>query len=848
MALRTLRGLVDGLADNQDSEAIVAHQPGAPIIWTRHRLGTEVQRFTAGLIEGGVGAGEPVGLLASARPSWAAAMLGIANVGAIAMPLGEQLTTQELTRILDHSGCRWVITTNEHLKVLAALDQAQQLEIVLLDSTASPAGTNLSVHVWNQSAADLPALPPIEPDQPAALVYTSGTTGTPKGVPLSHANLCANIDALVGERLARQGDRVLLPLPLQHVYPLTVGLLAPLASGASVVLPAGITGPQISQALKDCACTIMIAVPRLYEAMLDGIERKVQAIGGIAPTIYHNLLALSTWLLHRFGWRIGQVLFAPLRYQIGPELHLLASGGAPLKPEAAWQLGALGWEVLVGYGLTETSPILSFNPRGKAIVGTAGLPLHGVEIRIAPMPDVEGANGEVQVRGPSVFSGYWRNAEATQESFTADGFFRTGDLGHLDGDGYLHLVGRNKEMIVVAGGKNIFPEDVEQVYRKNDLVEDVAALEQDGRLVGLFVPKAQPSPALPADLLHQRFREVVEERSRELPSYERITSFALTTQPLPRTQIGKLRRHLLPEIYERAKHSARPIETQPPSAQDRALLECSPADQVWAWLQKRFKDVPLNLDTSPELDLGLDSFAWMSLAMELQERFGVRLTEDAIGRMSSLRALLQEVQHAADSGQALTLADGHLDIEQERWLQPSNLALRCLARLLFEANRLIMRGIFRVQADGLEHLPEGGPFLITPNHVSFLDPFAVAAVLSWRQLQQHYWAGWSGILFQGPLTRAFSRAAQVVPVDAEQGRASTLLFALTILRRGNSLTWFPEGERSIDGELLRFLPGVGLLVQKNRCSRGTSPHLRHLRGLAAATQVPEYTSDPRSIR
>ena len=203
-----------------------------------------------------------------------------------------------------------MITTADHLKTLAQLDGAGERAIVLLDDDRG-GPSRPPVQGWRELPRGSGELPELEPDQPAVLVYTSGTTGTPKGVPLTHANLCANLDALVAERLASPGDRVLLPLPLQHVYPLTVGLLAPLASGAAVVLPAGITGPQISEALQECACTIMIAVPRLYEAMLAGIERKMDALGSIALGSYRRLLAFSTWLFRRFGWRAGRLLFCP---------------------------------------------------------------------------------------------------------------------------------------------------------------------------------------------------------------------------------------------------------------------------------------------------------------------------------------------------------------------------------------------------------------------------------------------------------------------------------------------------------------------------------------------------------
>jgi long-chain acyl-CoA synthetase len=815
MALRTLRCLVDALADDAEGEAIIAHHADTPAVWTRRQLRDEIDRFAKGLIEAGVGAGEPVALIGASSPEWAVAVLAIARTGAIAMPISEQATASELERIVGHSECRRVITTTDHLKTLAEVDGAGELAVVLLDEDEAADRHGLAVQGWRALTGGSGELPELEPDQPAVLVYTSGTTGTPKGVPLTHANLCANLDALVAERLAQPGDRVLLPLPLQHVYPLTVGLLAPLALGAAVVLPAGITGPQISEALQACACTIMIAVPRLYEAMLAGIERKMDGLGSVALGSYRRLLTFSTWLFRRFGWRAGRLLFFPLHRQVGPALRLLASGGAPLKPETAWQLNGLGWEVLVGYGLSETSPILTFNPKGRARIGSVGLPVKDTEIRIEEVPDVEPGTGEIQARGPSVFAGYWHNEEATREGFTDDGFFRTGDLGRIDDDGHLFIVGRSKEMIVVAGGKNIFPEDVEAVYGKSELIQELAVLDHDGRLVGLIVPQVEPEGGARSGL-RQKFRAEIERLGQQLPSYERITDFALTAQSLPRTQIGKLRRHLLPDLYDRAKSARGPVEEATLTDEDKALLERTPADQVWAWLQKRFKGTRLTLDTSPELDLGLDSFEWMSLAMELQERYGFRLTEEDLARISTLRALLEEVQGAADSGQIEALGEGELGVEQERWLQPRNAPLRAFAWLFFMANYAVMRGLFRVRAEGLEHLPDEGPFLITPNHTSYLDPFAIATVLSWRQLQQVYWAGWSGLLFRGPVTRTFSRITQVVPVDTERGLTSTLLFARAILNRGNVLTWFPEGERSRDGKMQRFLPGAGLLIQKTR--------------------------------
>jgi long-chain acyl-CoA synthetase len=834
MMLRTLGHLVDGLEREAAAPAVIGHQRGGSTVWSRGELRQQVRALAAGLREAGVAPGAIVGLLAPNQPEWVMAFLAIVRAGAIAMPLSEQITAPELERIVAHSGCRRFFTTAAFVEILttsAGREGERELDLILLDGAAEPAKRTAHQGWRDLLREDTSDLPDLEPAQLAVLAYTSGTTGTPKGVPLSHRNLGANIQALLREKLAGAGDRVLLPLPLHHAYPLTVGLLSALAAGAAVVLPSGISGPEISRALADCRCTIMVGVPRLYEAMLAGIKSGLRGRARPLRRVFEGLLALSLGLRRRFGRRLGRVLLWPLHRRLGPALHLLASGGARLEPEIASRLEGFGWQVLTGYGLTETAPILTFNPPGRARLDSAGLPVEGVELRIEPQDDESGEGepresehqeggetpeqGEIQARGPNVFDGYWRNPEATAESFTADGFFRTGDLGYLDADGYLHIVGRSKEMIVLAGGKNIFPEEVEAVFAESPLIHEIAVLEQGGRLVGLIVPEIEALRSLSGEELRKRLRAEIEQRSGRLPSYQRLSDFAVTAEPLPRTQIGKLRRHELGPIFERAKAGAAAGATQAElSARDQALLESGELTEVWHWLEERFAPKPLSLDTSPQLDLGLDSFDWMSLTMELGERFGVQLSEDAIGRVTTLRDLLVEVQDAARDRTGAAIEIGELSPEQARWLRPQSLPIRALAAVLYALDRIVMRGLFRLHVEGREHLPAEGPYLLAPNHASYLDPFAIGAALSWSQLRRIYWAGWTGLLFRGPLTRLFSRAAQVLPVDPERGITSTLPLAKAALERGHALCWFPEGARSPDGRLHRFLPAAGLLIER----------------------------------
>jgi long-chain acyl-CoA synthetase len=806
--LNTLQDLIEGLVEHGEGPALIAAEGET---WSRERLRSQALRFAAGLLADGVQPRQVIGLMAPSQPEWVVALLGIVRSGALAMPLNEQMGERELERVLAHSGCRMLITRAALAIRTPALDRVKRL--ILLDDEVPPDFERPEARSWRALLQDPGpgVLPDLEPDDATILLYTSGTTGTPKGVPLTHRNLCANLQALLAAGLASPKDRVLLPLPLHHAYPLTVGLLAPLAIGAAVVLPAGITGPQIMHALHDHRCTIMIAVPRLYEAMVAGIERQIAGAPRPIAAALRGLLDFSVWVRRRLGLRLGKGLFFPLHRRIGPALRLLASGGARLEPKVAWRLEGLGWEVLTGYGLTETAPILTFNPPGRARIESAGLPVAGVELRLGPAEDAEPGHGEILAKGPNVFAGYWDNPEATEEAFTEDGFFRTGDLGYLD-DRYLYIVGRSKELIVLSGGKNIFPEEVEAVYGTAEHGREVAVLEHESHLVALFVPDPEALRRKSPEELRQHFRHEVERLSPQLPSYARITDFALTRHPLPRTQIGKLRRHQLPAIFDQEKSGAgRPEPEAAVTGADRALLETPPADRIWPWLVARFSGQTLTLDTSPHLDLGLDSFEWMSLAMELEEKFGARLSEDAIARVNTLRDLLEEAKQAAETAPEEL---GRLSPEQERWLEPRSALERALARTVLVVNRWLLRALFRIRAEGLEHLPKDGPYALTPNHESYLDPLALCAVLTWAQVRRLYWAGWAGLLFRGPFTRLFSRIFQVLPVDPERGLTSTLTLGRAVLERGEPLVWFPEGGRSTDGRLQAFLPGVGLLLER----------------------------------
>ncbi len=512
-------------------------------------------------------------------------------------------------------------------------------------------------------------------------------------------------------------------------------------------------------------------MPRLYSALVAGIESKVAARRGLATAVFPWLLRLSMACRRKLGLKVGRFLFGRLHQEMGPALGLLASGGARLDPDTAGELEALGWDVLTGYGLTETAPVLTFNLPTRNRPESVGVPLPGVEIRIDAGPG--DSSGEILARGANVFSGYRNNPEATRLVFTDDGWFRTGDLGYVDKDGFLHIVGRAKEVIVLADGKNVLPEDVETALAGSRFIREAAVLELDGALAALVVPDDEAVREHGAARQAGLLREEIEDISYRLPSYQRVTTYRVTREALPRTNLGKLRRHLLADLFAHSRRQARQASAL--SDADRQLIATEPAKGLWAWLGERFFEETLSLETSPQLDLHLDSLAWVTLTLEIQERFGIELTAKAVAGIVTLHDLLTVASTAKRGTRQGEGAFETLTPSDESFLAPTSPPITLLGILLFGLTWAVMRGLFRLRVHGAEDLPRDGPVLITPNHASYLDSLAIAAALGLRRLRR---------TLLGRLGRdTFQRAAAP---GLEPGRPTSTRWTPTAGRRRDS--------------------------------------------------------------
>ncbi|MHB8369097.1 MAG: AMP-binding protein [Leptospirales bacterium] len=660
----------------------------------------------------------------------------------------------------------------------------------------------------------------------AHLLLTSGTTGRPKGVPLTHRNLLANADAVLSRGVYTDGDRVLSVLPLHHSYPYMVTLLLPLSVGGTVIFAPDLSPGTLREILAKDRITLFPAVPVLWEGfhkrIREEIDRRPPAMSAL---IRNGLIPFSFYLRQTFGINVGKIVFASFGRRFGKDMKALASGGAALRSEIARDFIAMGLVMLEGYGLTETSPVVSMTTPEDLAVGTVGHPLPGVELRVLA-PEEGRPGGRVLVRGESVAECWWTGKEERVPLRDADGWFDTGDLGVLS-EGRLRLVGREKEVIVLPSGKNIFAEPLERRLGLFPGVAEAAVLLEGKALVVLF----RPDPSAPASL--EEIASQVDAVNRESPSHSRISAFETIFDPLPRTRLGKLRRFLLPELYR----MARALRLERKKVVGRSFDSPLLARVREAIARVSGEGVPVVDEARLEADLGLDSLLRIELLQEVEEilgrsvpddlLLGVLTVGDLLGRLSSLAGV------GKSPGEEILLRP--LSPGEEARIPDRGRTLRKLSigeRLLYHLFRGVGRIFFRIrwprwrqegEAFLLERAPDEGkeaqeevrivpgPFVIVANHGSYLDGPLLALMLPPPLLSRTLFWGFAP-LFDGPLA-PFKNLFGIVSI-APDSALSGLRVALRLLLSGRGLGVFPEGERSTDGRIAPFRPGVGVILSR----------------------------------
>jgi len=814
-------------------------QPAIERIATDGRLDTTTYgeledragRIGAWLLEQGVATGDRVAILADNDAWWIAAYLGALRIGAVAVPLDTAYKGAQVATVLDNSRARVLVTTPRYLD--AARDALRRaattgVTLVLLSGAADAA--------VDVRAFDVPrAIPPVADaadDAMAVMLYTSGTTADPKGVVLTHGNLDAERAAAFAVVQVTDTDAILGVLPLFHALAQMANLLLPLAVGARVVFLETISSTSLVAALGSRNITIFACVPQFFYLIHQKVMSEIKRKGPFARGLVRGIIALNVRLRDAAGVNPGRRIFARIHQPLGAGMRLFVTGGSKFDATIGRDLYGLGFTILNAYGLTETSGGATIMRPSDRFNDSVGEPLPGVEIRIlretaAPSsggPDAgdEPDDGEVLIRGPIVMREYFRRPDATAEALR-DGWLHTGDLGRLDARGRLYITGRKKEIIVLASGKNLYPEELEAHYRQSQFIKELCVLgvsrpgePASERLHAVVVPDEDVMRAKGVVNLKELLRFEIESLSVQSPAHKRILSYDISMEPLPRTTTGKIRRH---EIQRRAGERAAEAR-----ADDRPLAE---ADAAWAAEPAHAADLAaiaaridrerVRPDANLELDLGFDSMERVELLTWIERRHGTCVAADVRATIFTVRQLITAVRAGApgragdeDALPWDTLLSAPADPAMAAGLARRRPVTEALLFALVKTIGLGARVFLGFRARGAGQLPASGPYIISPNHQAYLDPLFVAASLPFRAFRQLFFVGASEY-FEAPLTRRFARIVNLIPVDPDANLVTAMQAGAAGLRQGKILVLFPEGERSIDGELKKFRKGAPIL-------------------------------------
>lgn len=750
--------------------------------YTHDQLHATAEAWAGELVNAGLHAGDRLVIWSDSRPEWVAAFWGCVLCGIVVVPVDRAASPELVARIVKVTeACGLLLGEGLRLtETSAAIATWRVRDIHWI--TSPPAAAS---HRAESARAH------VGPDTVAEIVFTSGTTGEPKGVVITHRNIIANITPI--EREVAAYRRYLWPfrpirflslLPLSHMFGQALSIFCPPLVKAATVFTTGYKPDQIIELVHRHRITLVVTVPRVLEILRDRVSHLAPSC--VQADVTEHALVVRLWRhrdVHRvFGWRFcGFVL-----------------GGAPLDEALEQYWGRLGYAVIQGYGLTETAPIVAWNHPFKPRHGTVGRPLEGVDVRIAD-------DGEILVKGPTVTSGYVNAPEETRTALEG-GWFHTGDLGAFDDAGHLVIRGRKKDVIATPEGLKVFPEDVERALEATPGVREAAIIgrrtdhAESVHAVLVLQPQADPEA-------------IVRTANQTLEPHQRIRDFSVWTEgPLPRTEpMRKLRRFEIRRWVE----EGRPVQGKG---------EQPSGDDVQRLLSKYVKDRVVKPEMTLD-ELGLTSLDRIELTMGLEDRAGIRLSEAAVSEARTVADLRRLTEQAAE-----TAAIAEEIFAFPRW---NRWAPVRLLRSVSQRTWILPLAhlFFRLEVEGREHLRAlDGPVVFASNHQSHFDTPVILTALPRRWRRVIAIAMWKEYFDAHFLSAGHARRERVMmstlyyvvagffnafPLpQTEPGARQTLKYMGELVTNGFSILIFPEGSRTERGEISPFQPGIGLIASK----------------------------------
>jgi long-chain acyl-CoA synthetase len=725
-------------------------------------------RMAALLAQNGVGEGDRVLVWGPNSSWWAVAYWGIILRGAIAVPVDFMSDLARADSIRGLTEAKLVLQSR-----FKAERMTEGASLLLED-----------LQYLLEGVAAIEAVASSPPDATAQLIYTSGTTGNPKGVILTHGNLVANLTQINRQiPIITPEFSFLSLLPLSHMFEQMGGFFTPLYRGATVVYLGTLKPSAIMEALGEEDIYVIMSVPRLMQLLKSTIERELEEkhLSGAVRVLTRLAAGLPK------GAR--RLLFYPVQRKFGANFTVFVSGGASLDPELFNFWSALGFTVLEGYGLTETSPVLCVNTMERQVAGSVGPPLPGVQLKI------EGK--EVLARGDNISPGYYQNEQASRDAFTPDGWFRTGDLGEVDANGWLVIKGREKELIVTGSGVNVYPDELEAVLNKIPGVKEscIIGLERGGGEEVHAVLLLDGGGIAPEDIIGQA--------NRSLDALHQITGYTLWNEPeFPKTTTLKIKKFAVKEAIKTGSEGGDATVTRDSLLNLLAKVTGTGADKI-------------REDSVLVADLGLTSIDRLELVNFLEQEYRLDIDDSQIGpqtRVSDLRQIIARREKLSRSD--------HFRFWTNKGFCTG---LRRCCDAVFHGP--LFRSFASLEVRGVEELENlEGPVFFVANHVSYLDQPAVMFALPPRLRYSCATAAWEEFFFGDyhGLNRILrllsyqygSMLFNLFPLPQSQGFSGALKFMGKLADAGVSILIFPEGEHSRDGRLLPFQLGLGIMVKE----------------------------------
>ena len=719
-------------------------------------------------------------ILMENRPEWIYTYFALWDRKAVPIALDSTSNSKEILYVLEDSGPKFIICSDEtekNVKEAVSIYDKGQVVIINVDS-----------HSIDENKMEIIKKGDFELENPegdsiATMLYTSGTTGSPKGVMLTFNNLSSELEGLEKKNLLEPSDQILALLPFHHVLPLTATVLIILKYQASIVFVKKIASKEILEALDKNNVTALVGVPRVFKLFYDGIKQQIDS-KFITRTIYKLMTKIKSFKMRR-------KVFAKVHEKFGGKLTFIVSGGAKLDPEIGEFYETLGIYVQEGYGLTETSPVIAVNTRKERKIGTVGKKLDNIEAKIV--------DEELWIKGPIVMKGYYNKPEKTAEVITEDGWFKTGDLASIDDEGYITIRGRRNSMIVLSNGKNIDPEKLENkvIEKSKKLIKELGVFGYNDKLVAIIVPDLLECRKQGITNIKAYIKNIVEDYNLTVHNYEKILDYKLYEEELPKTRVGKLRRFMLPELYLKTNVKKKKVE--------------EPDNEVYKLLKdyiKKLKGIEAQPEENLELEIGMDSLDIVEFFAYVENSFGIQLDEEKFSEISNLKSLSEYINEKATK-----IESGEVDwkkiIEAAPPVEEKNRWATRVLRPLFDLTIKLYFRLKRVNRDKLSDKPQ----IFVSNHQSFIDSLVLGSLLPAGILYNTVFLAIDWYFKKGILKLLVSHG-NVVLIDINKNIKKSVEEIAANVKAGKNVLIFPEGARTKDGKVAEFKKVFAIIAKE----------------------------------